>query len=147
MAREIRTEVNIRAPAERVWDVLSDFSSYPSWNPFIREISGTATPGGRLVVRLARSGKSTLKFRPRVLTAEKPRELRWLGRLGIPGLFDGEHSFTIVPAPGGGVRFVQAETFRGLLVPLLWRGLDRDTKPMFERMNTALRDRAEALVR
>ena len=144
MAREIRTEIRIHASAGRVWEVLTDFSAYNSWNPFIREVSGAAMLGGRLVVRLQGSGTSTMTFRPRVLAARKPHELRWLGRLGIPGLFDGEHSFTIAPSDGGDVLFTQAESFRGLLVPLLWRRLERDTKPMFGRMNEALRARAEA---
>ena len=60
-------------------------------------------------------------------------------RLGIPGLVDGEHSFTISPADGGSVLFTQADIFRGLLIPLLWHRLERDVQPMFGRMNEALR--------
>jgi hypothetical protein len=145
MAREIKTGITIHASADRVWEVLTDFPSYPSWNPFIREVSGTPIVGGRLVIRLQGSGTSTTTFRPHVLRATKSQELRWLGRLGIPGLFDGEHSFTIEPGDQGSVLFTQAETFRGLLVPLLWRRLERDVKPMFGRMNEALRTRAEAV--
>jgi len=144
MPREIRTEIDIHAPAERVWEVLTDFPSYPSWNPFVREISGSVALGSRLVVRLQRSGTSTMTFRPRVLAATAPIEFRWLGHLGFPGLFDGEHSFEIRPIDGGSIHFVQAESFRGLLLPLLWGSLDRNTRPMFVRMNEALRVRAEA---
>lgn len=143
MPREIRTEVRIRATADRVWSVLTDFPSYPSWNPFVIAISGTPVPGTRLVVRLRGSGSSVMTFRPRVLAAKRPTEFRWLGRLGIPGLFDGEHSFTIETAGEGEVRLTQAESFRGLLVPLMWRKLERETQPMFVRMNDALRSRAE----
>src|SRR5207247_9664175 len=57
-----------------------------------------------------------LTFRPIVLAADAHRELRWLGRLILPGLFDGEHLFTIAPFSSGRVRFSQRETFRGLLV-------------------------------
>ncbi len=41
----------------------------------------------------------------------------------------------------GGTRFVQRETFTGLLVPVMRRILD-DTEVGFAAMNTALRDRA-----
>jgi len=125
--------------------VLTDFPSYPSWNPFIREISGTATPGAKLTIRLQGFGRSTTRFRPRVLAAREPQELRWLGRLGIPGLFDGEHSFTMEPTEGGGVVFTQGETFRGVLVPFFWRALEPQTRVMFGRMNHALRSRVEAV--
>jgi len=36
-----------------------------------------------------------MTFRPTILKAEPNRELRWLGHLLVPGLFDGEHIFTI----------------------------------------------------
>ena len=68
---------------------------------------------------------------------------RWLGRWGIPGVFDAEHSFTITPRKEGGVRLSQDERFTGVLVPLMARSLDRHTQPAFEAMNAALKDRAE----
>jgi hypothetical protein len=48
-------------------------------------------------------GRRPTTFRPRVLEAEPARRLRWLGHLLVPGLFDGEHRFTIEPA-GPGLR-------------------------------------------
>jgi hypothetical protein len=84
-----------------------------------------------------------MTFRPTVLSVEPNRELRWLGRLLIPGLFDGEHIFEIEPAGMDRVRFTQREVFRGLFVPLLARSLDRDTRRGFEEMNRALKVRAE----
>jgi len=69
------------------------------------------------------------------------RELRWLGRLGLPRLFDGEHIFQIEPLGPIRSRFVQRERFRGLLVPLLARSLSRDARRGFEEMNRALRER------
>lgn len=143
MAHEIRTEIPIRATAERVWSILTDLASYPRWNPFVTEITGELRVGGRLTVRLRTANGRTLRFRPRVVRLESGEALGWQGRLGLPGLFDGEHSFSIVPAPGG-VTFRHAEVFRGLLVPFLRRSLERDTRPMFERMNEALRRRSEA---
>ena len=43
----------------------------------------------------------------------------------------------------GGTRFVQGETFRGVMVPLLRRTLERDARRGFEMMNDALKRRAE----
>ncbi len=86
-----------------------------------------------------------MRFKPKVLAAEPGRELRWLGRLGLPGIFDGEHSFRLEPLPGGGTRLVQAERFRGLLVGLFGGTLEK-TKAGFEQMNRALKQRTEAAV-
>ncbi len=59
-----------------------------------------------------------MTFKPKVLAAARNRELRWLGRLIMPGLFDGEHSFRIEDR-GRSCRFHQTETFSGILVPFL----------------------------
>ncbi len=141
--KELNSEIEIQASAERVWQVLTDFTSFPQWNPFIRRASGIVQAGERLEVTIQASGASGVTFRPTVLIAEPNRELRWLGRLLIPGLLDGEHIFTIEPLGAHQVHFVQREIFRGLLVPFFVRRLDTDTRRGFEEMNQALKVRAE----
>ena len=144
MARELRTEIEISAAPERVWQVLMDFESFPEWNPFMRRASGEVKEGARLEIHMQPSGSRGMTFRPTVLKAEPNRELRWLGRLGIPGVFDGEHSFTIEPLDGNRLRFVQSERFTGVLVPLMMLMVEKDTQRGFEEMNQALKERAEA---
>jgi hypothetical protein len=142
--KELHSEIEIDAPAERVWHLLTDFASYPQWNPFIRRISGEPTRGERLEARIEPPGGRGMTFKPKVLKAEPNRELRWLGRLLVPGLFDGEHSFTIQSLEENRVRFVQREAFKGLLVPLFARSLETNTQRGFEEMNRALKECAEA---
>ena len=38
--KEIVREIEINAPPSRVWQVLTDFEKYPTWNPFIKKITG-----------------------------------------------------------------------------------------------------------
>ncbi len=140
----IHTEIEIDAPASEVWRVLTDFAAYPEWNPFVRRADGEARVGARLHVYIQPSGGKGMSFRPTVLVADPDREFRWLGRLWLPGLFDGEHSFVIEPMGEGRVRFIQRERFRGLLVPLLSKMLDVGTRQRFEEMNRALKLRCES---
>jgi hypothetical protein len=143
MAKQLRSEIDVHATPERVWQVLTDFAAYPQWNPFITRADGEARRGRRLTLRMQPAGGRATTFRPTVLEAAQGRQLRWPGRLLVPGLFDGEHRFTIRPLGDGQVRLVQQEDFRGLLVPLLAGSLDRRTLPAFEQMNQALKRRAE----
>src|SRR5438445_13018866 len=92
---ELRTEIEIDAPAERVWAVLLDFERFPDWNPFIRSIRGQALVGSRLEVLLGASGTRPMRFRPTVKAVVPNRELRWLCRLGLHRLFDDEYIFKI----------------------------------------------------
>jgi hypothetical protein len=143
MPTQLRTEIEIQAPAERVWGVLTDFAAYPQWNPFIPRIEGAQTVGSRLNVRLQPPGGRGMTFRPTVRTVVPERELRWLGQLVVPGVFDGEHGFRIEPLGPDRVRFVQEERFTGLLAPLILRFIERGTRQGFEAMNRALKLRAE----
>jgi hypothetical protein len=140
---EISTWVDIAAPSIVVWATLTDFASYPQWNPFLTRVEGVPAAGERLRVRIAPPGGRAMTFRPRVLVADPGRELRWLGRLLVPGLFDGEHSLALASTGETSCRFVQSETFRGALVPLLRRSLG-PVGEGFRQMNEALRQRAEA---
>jgi hypothetical protein len=140
--RELLSEIEIAAPPERVWEVLTDFDAYPEWNPFMRSVLGSGETGSRVTVRIEPPGARGMTFKPTILTAEPQRELRWLGRLFVPGLFDGEHRLAIEPLDDGRSRFVQSERFTGLLVGLFAKTLAA-TQRGFEQMNLALKRRVE----
>lgn len=144
MKKSLLSEIEIEAPAEKVWQILTDFAAFPDWNPFIRRISGRMAVGERLEAYIEPSGAKGMTFRPTVLVADENRELRWKGKLLVSGLFDGEHFFQIEPMGDEKIRFVHGENFNGLLVGLFAKSLDKDTLRGFREMNEALKTRAEA---
>jgi hypothetical protein len=142
--RAIHTEIGIGAPAATVWAVLIDTAKWAEWNPFAK-LSGRVAVGERVSVTLTPPGKSPITMRPAIVKLDAGREFRWLGHLGVPGLFDGEHGFRVVPEDVGRCRFEHFETFRGLLVaPIMWMVGDV-TRQGFEAMNRALKSLAERL--
>ncbi|MGZ8578243.1 MAG: SRPBCC domain-containing protein [Actinomycetota bacterium] len=110
-------------------------------------VVGTPEPGKRLDVTFRKSGDRTMTLHPTVTVAEPCRELRWVRRLVVPGLFDAEHSFRVEPLGDGRVRLVQTESFRRLLVPFLRRMIDVDTLASFEGVGEALAGRAAELAK
>ena len=140
--RAIHTEIGIGAPAAAVWSILIDTDNWAEWNPFAK-LSGRVAVGERVSVTLTPPGKSAMTLRPTIVKLEAGREFRWLGHLGIPGLFDGEHGFRVVPEDVGRCRFEHFEAFGGLLVaPVMWM-VGGATRQGFEAMNRALKARAE----
>jgi hypothetical protein len=140
--KEIVTEIEINAPPTRVWEILTDFEKYPTWNPFIKKISGEAVRNKKLEVHMPDPRGGTMIFTPTVLVAEKDRELRWLG--GSEGdVFNGEHRFLIEPIENNKMHFIQTEKFTGSMVESLEQWLDTAVKQNFEDMNIALKQRAE----
>jgi hypothetical protein len=81
---DIHTEIVIDDPPEVVWQILTDFESYPEWNPFVRSIQGDLNRGAKLAVALDQSlganGDKTMTVRPKVVRYEPTRQFGWLGR-------------------------------------------------------------------
>jgi hypothetical protein len=143
--REIHTEIEIAASAERVWQVLTDFPAYPAWNTVMHILKGELQAGNRLKVQVRPWPGVTVSFQAIVLHVEPERELRWQGVLLLARLFKGEHSFLLEPLGRDRARFVQREVYSGLLAPLLLLILTGRNRRAFEEMNRALKARAEQI--
>jgi hypothetical protein len=137
ISRIIETKIDIKAPAKRVWEVLTKFEDFPHWSRFILSIEGEASPGSRLSVHL-NDGGGAMRLRPTVQASKEGVELRWRGTVGSSFLFTGEHRFHLDPQEDGTTRLTHSEKFGGILVPLLWKKLDSRTRQAFNEFNTAL---------
>lgn len=136
----ITATTSVAADAAQVWSVLTDTAAYPQSNPFVRRLDGDLVVGSRLTVVL-QPGEKPTTLRPQVVAVQPGGSFTWLGHIGVPGLFDGRHTFTVEP-DGEGARLVQHETLSGALVPLFRRMLTTDTPAAFVASNDALAARA-----
>jgi len=143
--KKIETEILINATPEQVWAVLTDFESFPDWNPFIRSIKGKKKVGETLEVDIQPPGGKGMTFRPEVLKFDAGREFRWKGKLLFPGVFDGEHYFILEKKSGNQTLLTHGELFSGFLVGMLG-GLLSKTADGFRSMNEAIKTRCEQLV-
>ena len=132
--------IQIDAPPEAVWAVLTDLSRYPEWNPLFREASGQVAAGNRIKLRSVHPANGRLMtVRPKITVADPGVELTWTSSL--PGIISGEHRFTLTPA-GGGTRLEQSEAFHGLLAAFPLKTFTR-AEASFHGLNEALKKRAE----
>jgi hypothetical protein len=118
MSITISTTVDIDAPRNLVWDVLTDFAAYRDWNPSM-EIEGAAQVGTKLNVHMGARGGRGMAFKPTVLAASPGQELRWLGKLGFGGIADGEHFFLLTANADGSTCLTHGERYSGVLVTLM----------------------------
>lgn len=146
MRHELKAEVEIAAPIDAVWETLIDLASYPDWNPFIVSAEGQVVEGERLTNRMQPPGGKAITFKPTVTVVEPTTTLEWLGRVGLPGIFDGRHRFDLAPCRNGGTLVTQSEQFDGVLVRFMRTSLDTQTMAGFVAMNAALKARVEAIV-
>lgn len=141
--RTIRSAIEIRAPQDAVWQVLTDFAAYPEWNPHIRQVRGEPRVGGRLTIRSQPPKGRPVVLRPVVEKWEPPTEMRWRSTFLARALFSGEHGFKLESITTDRTRFMQDETISGLLVPLYARLRLPGAREGFALVNEALRARAE----
>jgi len=144
--KDIYTEIHINSSPRIVWNILTDFDNYGKWNPFIKEISGVQQVGSELQIFIKPPNSNGMNFKPKILNYDPEKELKWLGKLWIPKLFDGEHTMKINKLDEDNVLFVQKEMFNGLLVPLLYKMLN-DSKLGFEMMNINLKRESEEIMK
>ena len=137
--KEIKTSIQILATPQRVWEVLTDFNEYKTWNPFITSVEGDFKVGNNVSINAG-----GMKFKPVVLEYKENEEIRWLGKFLFKGLFDGEHSFVIIDNEDGTSMFEHNEVFNGILVGLFSNKLDTETKQGFIEMNNELKRIAES---
>jgi|SRR5664279_2990785 len=137
MSRIITTHLTVNAGVEDVWETLTDLAAYRMWNPFITAAAGTMSVGKRLDLTIKPPGGRAMAFKPWVTAVEPHHYIEWLGRLALPGILDGRHSFTLTPTAAGRTLVQQSETFTGALIPFTGSMLAR-TRAGFVAMNEAL---------
>jgi len=142
--KSLETSLVINAPKIVVWQVVTVFAQYPVWNPFIVSVEGRPEVGTYLKNSMVLNGKTQV-FTPKLLEVDKNKKLVWLGSLWFKGLFDGRHEFILDEIHPNQVRLVQREYFSGILSGPILKMIGNATRESFEKMNTALKDRAEKM--
>ena len=110
---------------------------YSDWNPFIVNVEGRFETGETLPNTVQTKPDKQRVFKPLILEARINEELRWVGRVGIPGIFDGEHYFILEPHETQ-TRLIHGENFSGFALWFI------DTDQYLENlkaMNLALSNR------
>lgn len=140
----IEHEIEIDAPPDHVWSILSDFEAYPEWNPYVVRIEGQAAVGARIRATLVQDDwPDPVVVAPTVVRFEPGRLLAWHGEVLAPGLHDTDHGFELTATSTGRTRLRQYEEFRGGLARFVPAPADRPAiARAFQAMNQALAARA-----
>jgi uncharacterized protein YndB with AHSA1/START domain len=113
-----RSEIEIAAPPDAVWVVLTDFERWPSWLRDIKSMSIEGPVAAGTVFRW-KAGPGTITST--IQLVEQPRLIAWTGRtLGINAI----HFWNLEERDGA--TFVRtAESYEGLVARLLRRSLQK----------------------
>lgn len=129
-------EIQIAAPPETVWAVLTELRAWPTWNSDVQSMAfdGPLAPGSTFRWK---AGSTSLTSTLRVV--EAPREVGWTGTtMGIQAI----HVFYLEPSDGG-TRARSAESFRGLIPSVLKKYSRRVLQRGIESILASLKLEAE----
>jgi len=136
-----RREIDVAAPPDVVWEVLTDFDRWQEWNPEVKSMSfdGPLAPGAMFRWK---AGPGTIVST--VEEVDRPRYIRWRGRtLSIAAIHEWRFE-----GRDGGTHVETDESFSGMLARLL-RGslqkqLDRALEEGLEHLKREAERRAAA---
>lgn len=141
--RELKSEIQIAAPIDKVWQVLTGFDLWKDWNPMVNSASGSATPNSKVdIIMRGPDGKDAMKYQATVLEANSPKSFRWRATMMSGLIFTNDRVFELREENGGTV-LINKEEFSGLMVPLFWNKMSLFVVPMLEEMNKALKSKLE----
>jgi hypothetical protein len=140
---KICTDIVIDTPINEVWDILTDFDNFETWNPFITKVEGKFELSSKLEVHMQLPGTKGMEMSPVITKIEPVKEFRWLGNLWVKGIFDGEHAFRLEELENNRTRLIQCERFKGILAPLILHLIGEKTRGSFEKMNISLKNQCE----
>ncbi len=140
---ELRSEVEINAPPEHVYGVLTDFARYEAWNPFLTTVRGELVVGRKLSVEMSLPEGKAYLLEPEVTEVSEPLSLRWRARFVAAALLEAEQLFLLKEARPGVTRVTQGLNFSGVLLRFSARTLTQSARGCVY-MNQALKKRVES---
>ena len=150
--------VEIKAPLELVWEIITDFPAYPTWNPLNRsmKLDTTANLGERVTFgvswgpylkndRIVPLDELKIhRIQHETLTIwETNHCLAYADDLGV--WHRAERVQVISQLPNGNTRYQTYERWAGLITPLIRLAYGKKTLAGFKAASLALKTRAETL--
>ena len=109
----VDTSVEIDAPLDVAWAVLTDLPSYRAWNPYIVQVDGDGAPGSTVIVHAAIEGIGEVSYPVDVVSVEPPASMRWEGGHPDRAEFKGDHHWDLEPLADGRTRLRHWEVLSG----------------------------------
>lgn len=140
----ITTEIDILAPPEKVWAILTDIGQWQEWSPTINASQGEASVGSTLAITMMskEEGKDGPKYSPKIIQLDEPTYFHWRAHMMAGFVFTNDKIIELEKTENG-TRLIHKETFKGLMAALMKGQMSKGVPPMLDTMNEALKQQAE----
>ncbi|HYC00086.1 MAG TPA: SRPBCC domain-containing protein [Candidatus Limnocylindrales bacterium] len=111
--------IDIDAPAERVWAVLTDFEHYGEWNRFTPNVECSGRIGDEVVLQVCFPGRKPMRQIETLNVFEPPHRLAWGMHMLAPTLLVANRYQTVEALGAARTRYTSIDYLSGLLAPLV----------------------------
>lgn len=142
---EIRSEIDINAPSDKVWAAVTDINGWADNNSAINAASGKAAIGEMfsITMRGNEAGTDGPNYAPVITEFEDGKKLRWRAKMGAEIIFTNDKSFELIEIDGG-TKLVHTEYVNGMMLPLMKSFMQNGIPPILDEMNAGFKAVAEA---
>jgi hypothetical protein len=142
---QISASIEIDAPSELVWAILTDFDRYPEWNPFNVGMATDFEMGSAVRMEVALTGSRTQRQTEYITTLVPGQKVCWSMNQTPAWLIGATRCQRLEPLDGGCTRYTSDDKITGVLTPLVMLIYGRAMQRGFESVCKALKRRAEEL--
>ncbi len=144
----VRSEIEINAPAQKIWNIIIDFEHYPEWNTFTPRLGvKRIVVGEEFTLDCQMTEKQLLKDEHEAFLVYEPEKYkiswgtsRTRGRPGIKSF----RWQICEPLDDRRTHFINYEEFHGVLTPVVNLLYSKKLQRAYDRYCQALKKRAES---
>lgn len=145
LPQKIESRVGITAPAEVVWEAVSNLADWHEWNPLYRQASGALRIGEKLHLTLAMPDEPERDLSPTIVDWVPNEQILWTETVAR-GWIKAVRYIEIEALTPESCIFSNGEQYNGFIVPYwLNKTRRRARRKAFASLSEAVKERADAL--
>jgi len=141
----VKTEIDIVAPPETGWAILTDIDKWQEWSPTINASEGEASVGSSVTITMMskEAGKDGPKYSPTIIQMDEPKYFHWRAHMMAGFIFTNDKIIELEKTETG-TKLTHTETFKGIMAAMMKGQMEKGVPPMLNTMNDALKQLAES---
>ncbi|MER3318473.1 MAG: SRPBCC domain-containing protein [Allomuricauda sp.] len=141
--KEYKIEIAVKASKEKVWEVITNFENYPSWNSVLKmESNNNLIVGNKFKVTITQPNGKSSNFKAKAVSKNDFKSFSATQVVMLNWFFKATHSFIIEEVDEQNVVFIQKWELKGIIASLFRKKIFKELE-IFKKMNRELKELVE----
>lgn len=141
--KEYKIEIDIKAPKEAVWNVITDFENYQKWNSvLVMKNNDDLLLGNKFDVTIVQQNKKQSSFKAVAVSKNDFQSFAAEQKIIGKWFFQATHYFIIKVTDNENIKFIQKWELKGIVASLFRKQIFKELEE-FKKMNLELKKYVE----